>query len=100
MTRRLTRGRRRPVRMPRDAGEERSSIAGRRRRSFELRRPPLASRIPLPAMRHRFHTADVFTTRRFGGNQLAVFPDARGIPEESLLPIAREFNYSETTFVF
>jgi len=45
-------------------------------------------------------TADVFTNVRFGGNQLAVIPDARGIPEEMLLPITREFNYSETTFVY
>lgn len=46
-----------------------------------------------------FYTADVFTSRRFGGNQLAVFPDAAGIPESELQPIAREFNFSETTFV-
>lgn len=50
-------------------------------------------------MRVRYVTADVFTDRRFGGNQLAVFPDARGIPDELMLPITREFNYSETTFV-
>jgi trans-2,3-dihydro-3-hydroxyanthranilate isomerase len=49
---------------------------------------------------HRFVTLDVFTAAPFGGNQLAVFPDARGIPEELLLPITREFNYSETTFCF
>ncbi|HYV98568.1 MAG TPA: PhzF family phenazine biosynthesis protein [Gemmatimonadaceae bacterium] len=48
----------------------------------------------------RFLTADVFTTKTFGGNQLAVFPDATGIPEELLLPITREFNYSETTFCY
>jgi trans-2,3-dihydro-3-hydroxyanthranilate isomerase len=48
----------------------------------------------------RFITADVFTNFRFGGNQLAVIPDARGIPEDLLLPICREFNYSETTFVY
>ena len=47
-----------------------------------------------------FLTADVFTDRAFGGNQLAVFPDAHAIPEELLLPITREFNYSETTFVY
>jgi len=35
----------------------------------------------------------------FGGNQLAVFPDARGIPEHRLQDVAREFNFSETTFV-
>jgi trans-2,3-dihydro-3-hydroxyanthranilate isomerase len=50
--------------------------------------------------RYRYLTADVFTDELFGGNQLAVFPDARGIPEHRLQDIAREFNYSETTFVF
>lgn len=51
-------------------------------------------------MKLRFITADVFTNRPFTGNQLAVVPDARAIPEELLLPLAREFNYSETTFVY
>src|SRR5579884_1779298 len=50
-------------------------------------------------MRASYVTADVFTDRRFGGNQLAVFPDARDIPAEAMQAIAREFNYSETTFV-
>lgn len=50
--------------------------------------------------RYRFVTCDVFTSVPFGGNQLAVFPDARGIPEHRLLDVTREFNYSETTFVF
>jgi trans-2,3-dihydro-3-hydroxyanthranilate isomerase len=50
-------------------------------------------------MRFRYVTADVFTDRRFGGNQLAVFPDAREIPPDAMLDITREFNYSETTFV-
>ena len=50
--------------------------------------------------RHRYLTIDVFTSSPFGGNQLAVFPDARGIPERHLLAITREFNYSETTFVY
>jgi trans-2,3-dihydro-3-hydroxyanthranilate isomerase len=50
-------------------------------------------------MRAPFVTVDVFTDRAFGGNQLAVFPDARGIDPELMQPIAREFNYSETTFV-
>jgi trans-2,3-dihydro-3-hydroxyanthranilate isomerase len=50
-------------------------------------------------MRHRFYTADVFTDQRYCGNPLAVFPDARGIPESQLQPIAREFNLSETAFV-
>ena len=47
-----------------------------------------------------YYTADVFTSTRFGGNQLAVFPDASGIPDSELQPIAREFNFSETTFVY
>jgi trans-2,3-dihydro-3-hydroxyanthranilate isomerase len=50
-------------------------------------------------MRARFLTCDVFTDRVFGGNQLAVFPDARDIAPELMAPIAKEFNYSETTFV-
>jgi trans-2,3-dihydro-3-hydroxyanthranilate isomerase len=47
----------------------------------------------------RYFTADVFTDRPFGGNQLAVFPDARDIDPALMQPIAREFNFSETTFV-
>ena len=50
-------------------------------------------------MRRRFHTVDVFTDRAFGGNPLAVFPDARGLPAATMQAIAREFNLSETTFV-
>ena len=50
-------------------------------------------------MNARYLTADVFTDRRFGGNQLAVFPDARDIPPDLMPQIAKEFNYSETTFV-
>lgn len=48
---------------------------------------------------HPYYTADVFTSLRFGGNQLAVFPDARGIADADMPRIAREFNFSETTFV-
>jgi trans-2,3-dihydro-3-hydroxyanthranilate isomerase len=50
-------------------------------------------------MSYRYHTADVFTDRMFGGNQLAVFPDAAGLTEEQMLAITREFNFSETVFV-
>jgi trans-2,3-dihydro-3-hydroxyanthranilate isomerase len=46
-----------------------------------------------------FVTLDVFTDRRFGGNQLAVFPDARGMSGEDMQALAAEFNLSETTFV-
>ena len=50
--------------------------------------------------KHRFVTLDVFTSAAFGGNQLAVFPDASGIPEDALIRITREFNYSEVTFCY
>ena len=42
---------------------------------------------------------DVFSDRPFGGNQLAVFPDAAGIADQTMQQLAREFNFSETTFV-
>ncbi len=50
-------------------------------------------------MNYRFHTADVFTDRPFGGNQLAVFPEAEGLTGERMQQIARELNLSETVFV-
>ena len=50
-------------------------------------------------MAHRFFIADVFTDRPFTGNQLAVFPDGRGISDRAMQAIAREFNFAETTFV-
>src|SRR5262249_59129238 len=37
---------------------------------------------------------------RFGGNQLAVLPQADGLSKQQMQQIAREFNFSETTFVF
>jgi trans-2,3-dihydro-3-hydroxyanthranilate isomerase len=43
---------------------------------------------------------DVFTDTTFGGNPLAVLPEAKDIPEDRLQSIAREFNFSETTFVY
>jgi trans-2,3-dihydro-3-hydroxyanthranilate isomerase len=46
-----------------------------------------------------FETVDVFTTRRFGGNPLAVITDARGLADQTMQLIASEFSYSETTFV-
>jgi len=46
-----------------------------------------------------FVTVDVFTEQRFGGNPLAVFPDARGLTDAQMQSIAAEFNLSETTFV-
>jgi len=46
-----------------------------------------------------YRTLDVFTDRRFGGNQLAVFPEARGLSDAEMQALAAEFNFSETTFV-
>jgi trans-2,3-dihydro-3-hydroxyanthranilate isomerase len=48
---------------------------------------------------YEFVTVDVFTERRFGGNPLAVFPDAQGLNDDQMQSLASEFNLSETTFV-
>jgi trans-2,3-dihydro-3-hydroxyanthranilate isomerase len=48
----------------------------------------------------RYVVADVFTDTALQGNQVAVFTDARGIPEETLQPLAREVNFSETVYVY
>ncbi|AJE46436.1 PhzF family phenazine biosynthesis protein [Celeribacter indicus] len=48
----------------------------------------------------RYLTYDVFTDRPFGGNPLAVIPEAQDLPEPRLQEIAREFNYSETVFLY
>ncbi len=50
-------------------------------------------------MRYRYILCDVFTGRLFGGNPLAVLPDARGLSDRRMQQIAREFNFSESTFV-
>ena len=51
-------------------------------------------------MKYRFHTCDVFTQTRFGGNPLAVLPHADGLSDDQMQQIAREFNYAESAFVF
>ncbi len=48
---------------------------------------------------YRFLQLDVFTTRAFTGNPLAVFPEASGLTGELMQQIAREMNLSETVFV-
>ena len=50
-------------------------------------------------MKYAFEIVDVFSSTPFGGNQLAVLPDAAGISTEGMQKIAREFNFGETTFV-
>src|SRR5882672_8070741 len=51
------------------------------------------------ARSYRYLHYDVFTDHLFGGNQLAVFPDGRGLSTETMQSIAKEMNFSETTFV-
>lgn len=51
-------------------------------------------------MKRRFVTLDVFTTRRHAGNPLAVVLQSEGLDTEAMQAIAREFNLSETVFVF
>ena len=50
-------------------------------------------------MKVPFQTVDVFTDRRFGGNPLAVIPDARGLSSEQMQSIAAENNLPETAFI-
>jgi trans-2,3-dihydro-3-hydroxyanthranilate isomerase len=50
--------------------------------------------------RFRYVIADVFTDTPLQGNGVAVFTDAREIPDDRLQPIAREMNLSETVFVY
>ena len=51
-------------------------------------------------MKYQYYICDVFTETRFGGNQLAVLPKAEGLTPEQMQQITREFNFSETAFVF
>ena len=51
-------------------------------------------------MKYRYYTCDVFAEERFGGNPLAVLPQADGLSERQMQQIAREFNFSESAFVF
>ena len=47
----------------------------------------------------RFFITDVFTSQRYGGNQLATFVDCESLSEQEMQQIAREINFSETTFI-
>jgi len=49
--------------------------------------------------RYRYLHLDVFTGEKFGGNQLAVFLDARGLETETMQAVTREMNFSESTFI-
>jgi trans-2,3-dihydro-3-hydroxyanthranilate isomerase len=50
-------------------------------------------------LERHYVTADVFTSRRFSGNQLAVFADGQGLTDDEMQAITREMNYSESVFV-
>ena len=50
-------------------------------------------------MRYAFRLVDVFTDTPLAGNQLAVVLDADRLESVRMQAIAREFNFSETTFV-
>ncbi len=52
-----------------------------------------------PTTPYRYVTADVFTDCMFLGNPVAVVLDAAGLPAAQMQAIAREFDYTETTFV-
>jgi trans-2,3-dihydro-3-hydroxyanthranilate isomerase len=49
--------------------------------------------------RLHYHLVDVFTNQRFGGNQLAVFTDGRGVAGDLMQTLAKEMNLSESTFI-
>ena len=51
-------------------------------------------------MQYKYYICDVFTKKRFGGNPLAVFPEAEGLTDNQMQQIACEFNFSESSFVF
>ena len=48
----------------------------------------------------RYLHLDVFTSRLFEGNQLAVFPEPAGLTTAQMQAIAREMAFSETTFIY
>ena len=54
---------------------------------------------PIMTRRYRYLHLDVFTNEKFGGNQLAVFPDAQGLTAETMQAVTREMNFSESTFI-
>ena len=44
-------------------------------------------------MNYLYYICDVFTDTRFGGNQLAVLPQAQGLSDRQMQQIAREFKF-------
>lgn len=54
---------------------------------------------PVMTTHRRYLHLDVFTNEKFGGNQLAVFLDAQGLTTPVMQAVAREMNFSESTFI-
>ncbi|WP_107860680.1 PhzF family phenazine biosynthesis protein [Neisseria weaveri] len=50
--------------------------------------------------RYDFYLVNVFAESHFGGNPLAVFPNAEGLDDAAMQAVARQFNLSETVFAF
>src|SRR4029077_700712 len=69
-----------------------------RRATWPISRASMARREIVPKS-YRYLHLDVFSDRLFGGNQLAVFLDGRGLATDAMQAIANEMNFSETTFV-
>jgi len=46
-----------------------------------------------------FYIVDVFAEKKYSGNQLAVFKNAKALSDNEMQRIAKEMNYSETTFI-
>ena len=46
-----------------------------------------------------FYIVDVFTEKKYAGNQLAVFLDANLLSTEQMQQVAREINFAESTFI-
>jgi predicted PhzF superfamily epimerase YddE/YHI9 len=55
--------------------------------------------MPTPSLRLSFAQVDVFTSRPFEGNSLAVFADGHALSDQQMQTMAREMNLSETTFI-
>lgn len=55
--------------------------------------------ITLRVGRPRFFITDVFTAKKYGGNQLATFVDCESFSDQEMQNIAKELNFSETTFI-
>lgn len=61
---------------------------------FLNNRKPNTKRMNLP-----FYIVDVFTKKKYAGNQLAVFLEAEALSDEQMQKIAREINFAESTFI-